>query len=287
MWSSQDVVLKLFLVCLIAILGSQRAGSGAAQSKAEPERTAQGMTTVVLSPRYTNIAPAETCTLSVIVESDSDSLGCIECWVSFDTSLVKILLAEEGRLFKQAPYASIFFWQIIAPDTHSVEGCLLGYRTYTLTPGEITRYVFEAKENGVCPVRITRLNLSDIDRVWYQPVVDPNAWIVIGPATGIDPVLPVEGRLDCYPNPFNPSTTIIFSPSSAMTGSLPTDVSIAIYSIDGRLVRRVFDGKISAGAKRVVWDGLNQEGNEVTSGVYFVVATTKWEKHTTKLVLIR
>ena len=259
---------------------------GAESQASEPARTDNSVA-VTLSPVHTYVSIAETCTLSVLVESPGDSLGCIECWVSFDTTLVEILDAEEGRLFEQAPFPRLFFWMTIAPDTHSVEGCLLGYDTYTVTPGEVARYVFRALRDGTCPVKITRLKLFDIDRVIYEPIVDPNAWILIGPATGLKPEPPAEGGLSGYPNPFNPSTSLVFTSPSFSTGKGFCEVSIGIFASDGRLVRELYEGATGPEGIRVTWDGKNHSGVDAASGVYFAAARTADKTYRTKLVLIR
>jgi hypothetical protein len=261
-------------------------GESAVSSGFEPKDAPAKSTTAALSPTRSFIAPGETCTISVRVSSSGDSLGCIECWVSFDTSLVDLQLAEEGALFKAAPYPRIFFWQHIAPDTQSVEGCLLGYGTFAVAPGEIARYVFKAKKAGTCPVRITRLDLFDIRRVMYEPVVDPGAWIVIGTSTGIEPPNSGGCRLECYPNPFNPSITLVLSLPESGNG-FSGAVSIGVYTPDGRLVRTLFDGDMNTGERRFVWDGRNGNGEEASSGVYFAVAKTESGTFKTKLVLVR
>jgi hypothetical protein len=66
-----------------------------------------------------------------------------------------------------------------------------------------------------------------------------------------------------YPNPFNPSTTISFA--------LPTSelVKISIYDILGREVKTLINKTMQAGIKKVEWDGRNNRGNPVPSGMYF------------------
>lgn len=67
-----------------------------------------------------------------------------------------------------------------------------------------------------------------------------------------------------YPNPFNPSTNIRFS--------LPTaeNISLVIYDMNGREVKRVIDGvKYEKGTYEATWDGKNQFGSTVASGIYF------------------
>ncbi|MCE5248904.1 T9SS type A sorting domain-containing protein [bacterium] len=67
-----------------------------------------------------------------------------------------------------------------------------------------------------------------------------------------------------YPNPFNPSTTIEFViPES---GSVMVD----IYTITGQKIRCLLSETLPAGKHAVVWDGKNEAGSAVSSGVYFV-----------------
>jgi hypothetical protein len=66
-----------------------------------------------------------------------------------------------------------------------------------------------------------------------------------------------------YPNPFNPSTTIRYG--------IPQDgpVSLVIYNILGQQIRTLVDTPMMAGRYSVVWDGRNQSGTTLSSGVYF------------------
>jgi len=65
-----------------------------------------------------------------------------------------------------------------------------------------------------------------------------------------------------YPNPFNPSTSISFTlPASGQ-------VSLAVYDITGRTVRELVSGSMPAGAHSVTWDGRDENGTVVSSGVY-------------------
>jgi PKD repeat protein len=80
---------------------------------------------------------------------------------------------------------------------------------------------------------------------------------------------PSESQLDQnYPNPFNPETWI---PYRLKEGA---DVTVSIYSATGQLVHRLDLGYRNAGsytsmAKAVHWDGRNQSGEQVSSGLYF------------------
>jgi hypothetical protein len=84
-----------------------------------------------------------------------------------------------------------------------------------------------------------------------------------------------------YPNPFNPSTWIPFY--------LPSDgiVSIRIYSADGALVRVVRERRLAKGAHSVRWNGDDDAGRNVSSGIYFCVLKFGDDTQTRKLVLLR
>ena len=65
-----------------------------------------------------------------------------------------------------------------------------------------------------------------------------------------------------YPNPFNPSTQIGFALPKA------SNVRVNIYDITGKLVSSLVNESIAAGKYSVTWNGLNLNGQQVTSGVY-------------------
>jgi hypothetical protein len=74
--------------------------------------------------------------------------------------------------------------------------------------------------------------------------------------------------LQNYPNPFNPETWIPYQLS------MPADVSITVYSTSGHMVRQLeigyrLPGYYTDKAKAAYWDGRNQSGEWVSSGIYF------------------
>ena len=69
--------------------------------------------------------------------------------------------------------------------------------------------------------------------------------------------------LSNYPNPFNPSTNISF------TLEADSHVTLDIYNINGQLVQHLADSRYSAGSYFIPWNGLDAQGTQVNSGVYF------------------
>lgn len=84
-----------------------------------------------------------------------------------------------------------------------------------------------------------------------------------------------------HPNPFNPSTTITFSlPAQGKT-------DLAIYSINGQRVCTLISGQTTAGVHSVVWDGKDDAGKPVSSGVYLSRLTAGKQTAAGKMLLLR
>jgi hypothetical protein len=85
-----------------------------------------------------------------------------------------------------------------------------------------------------------------------------------------------------HPNPFNPTTTIDYSIAQA------GHVSLKVYNVAGQLVRTLVDEVQSPETvEPVIWDGRNEAGQAVSSGVYFYKLTAKGYQQTKKMVLLK
>ena len=87
-----------------------------------------------------------------------------------------------------------------------------------------------------------------------------------------------------YPNPFNPETWIPYQLAE------PAEVTVTIHSSDGKLVRTLALGQVSAGiyqsrSRAAYWDGRNAQGEPVASGVYFYTLTAGDFSATRKMVI--
>jgi len=85
-----------------------------------------------------------------------------------------------------------------------------------------------------------------------------------------------------YPNPFNPQTTVSFTTRQAGA------VTMHVYSIDGRLVKTLKQAEYTdAGTHEVTWNGLDNLGRRVPSGVYFVKTSVGGDTSVFKLSIMK
>ena len=89
-----------------------------------------------------------------------------------------------------------------------------------------------------------------------------------------------------YPNPFNPETWIPYHLTE------PAEVTLRIYAVDGKLVRTLALGHQAAGyyqnkSRAAYWDGRNNLGERVASGVYFYTLTAGDFAATRKMLILK
>ena len=88
-----------------------------------------------------------------------------------------------------------------------------------------------------------------------------------------------------YPNPFNPGTTIRFDVPELHGNK--TRVELTIYDIQGHKIKTLLNEPLEAGTYQVTWDGLNENGNQISSGIYIYNLKTESFSATKKMMLIR
>ncbi len=84
-----------------------------------------------------------------------------------------------------------------------------------------------------------------------------------------------------YPNPFNPATTINFSLP------LKSDVKLIVYDILGKEVKTLINGNREAGSYEIKWNGLNNNGQSVSTGIYIYRITAGTFTSEKKMILMK
>ena len=122
--------------------------------------------------------------------------------------------------------------------------------------------IFEIDTNGLeedsyyANIQIT----SDIGQVINIPVN-----LNVTTNTNENSISPSSLSLNNYPNPFNPTTIISFK----LVSAAKENAKIEIYNLKGQKVKTLLNRKLAAGNHRVVWNGDDDNGKPVGSGVYF------------------
>lgn len=130
----------------------------------------------------------------------------------------------------------------------------------------------------------------------YQDLIIPNVVVTLGEDTPLSIPLvrndvsnddntqlpePDDIGLSNYPNPFNPTTTIGFI--APKYGNL----KLSVFNVKGQKVNMLFNGLVSPGHHSVVWNGLDEKGAAVSSGVYFVRIEMNGISQMHKMILMK
>ena len=84
-----------------------------------------------------------------------------------------------------------------------------------------------------------------------------------------------------FPNPFNPTTTIQFNLNK------PANVKIDIFNVEGKLVNQIVNDYRKSGTHKVLWNGRNSKGVQVSSGTYYYRITNNNNVQTKKMILLK
>lgn len=158
-------------------------------------------------------------------------------------------------------------------------------KLYTPNPLElgssISHWDISALPNLLMEPAINDNLSSDVDLTLAH--FDDIGWLDVITAVGDEetPSLSELAVLSNYPNPFNPGTTIRYALPETQ------QIRVAIYDVGGRLVRTLVDGSKTAGIHDVSWEGRDQAGGPVASGIYFVRIAGETQSATRKIVLIK
>jgi hypothetical protein len=98
------------------------------------------------------------------------------------------------------------------------------------------------------------------------------------------PSAPSMIQSSCFPNPFNPRTEIRVDVDISLLGQ---DISIQVYDAQGRRVRDVYRGQLYSNTLRFDFNGHDDAGRQLPSGVYFSSVRLGQDRQTTKMILLQ
>ncbi|MBK6733467.1 MAG: carbohydrate-binding protein [bacterium] len=144
------------------------------------------------------------------------------------------------------------------------------------------------------PIRIASVPLAagtHIMRFDFDSDTDKTGWLFSINYIDVERVIPsgvdegvvpaAFGPARTYPNPFNPQTTIEYV--------VPAEgpVRLAVFDARGRQVRLLADGRMPSGTHTLTWDGRDDDGHQLASGLYFLRFKAAGVDHIGKMVLLK
>jgi aminopeptidase N len=172
---------------------------------------------------------------------------------------------------------------------------IYGWRPVFEMPVQI-EFTFESEIDTMITVWNDSL-VQHYDFLFAEPlrsvVLDPDKWILRHTElTGIEDDhpggVPQAFSLEQnYPNPFNPTTTIRFTLPDSDVGAELIPLTFRVYDCRGKLVKTLIDGEQGAGEHTIVWDGRNDRGEPVGSGIFFYRLETPNNRETRKMLLLQ
>ncbi len=199
----------------------------------------------------------------LIDEMDGVVSGQLE--LSFDPTKLKALDATTSDLTSDYLYAynaQDGRLRLSFAGIESVEGS-----------GRIAEIIFESVDSGIETIGEIDLISAKLNEGLFS--------VVISQFEGISDVPDSYSLYQNYPNPFNPQTVIHYD--------LPvgSQVQLSVFNLMGQKVATLVDGYRSVGSYSVVWDGKDDKGKNVASGVYLYRMETDGFVRTRKLILMR
>jgi FlgD Ig-like domain len=160
----------------------------------------------------------------------------------------------------------------------STSGVIADVQTWLDNPSLNFGWVVGGEEGSVHTSK--RFDSKDNTTPGFRPRLD----VAYMPASSVSEGRTVPDRfalLQNYPNPFNPSTTISFSvPASG-------NVRLTIFDLTGREIVTLLNGAVNAGEASVMWNGHDNAGNLVSSGMYLYRLETGPFSQTRKMLLTK
>jgi len=157
---------------------------------------------------------------------------------------------------------------ILSPRLGTVDAALLGVRDRGICgEGTLATWQFRVIGGGDPAFAFDELEVRDAANNEIELATEIRAEF-----SGPGELPRVSALYTNYPNPFNPLTHIRFD----LDREQP--VRLSVFSVEGKLITTLFAGQLPAGRHEVQWDGRNDDGHRMASGMYFYRLETGSER---------
>ncbi|MDI6794313.1 MAG: T9SS type A sorting domain-containing protein [bacterium] len=243
-----------------------------------------------LDPKTSEIESArlltskESVKIDIVVEQVKDIHG-LNIDFLFNEEKTKVLQVVKGNLIKDM---SFFQVDMDKPGLVNISGSFLGMNPGVDGPGILASVILEVKDLN----ELVELGFEEVIFADHNGLEQNVTMTAVGGMLRLAvPELAKDSLFQNYPNPLNPETWLPFSLATK------ADVGINIYSLSGQLIRSLNLGEKEAGfytAKgkgesnsAVYWDGKDESGKEVASGVYFYQLRAGSFVSTRKMIVLK
>jgi hypothetical protein len=160
---------------------------------------------------------------------------------------------------------------------------VMGAECWVTGPGELFVWEFTGSAFGIVQIGVDEVALYAPHSGELEDVSLEDATVEIRHICAVPGVMPISFSLgNCWPNPFNPMTTIQYDLPQA------SRVNLRIYDMAGHLVKTLVNGDmVEAGHKEIVWRGRDGSGRQVASGTYFYRLEAGQYSETKRMVLVK
>ena len=219
--------------------------------------------TLVINPPSQQIAIDSNAILKVRIQTTAH-IHAYHIEVTYNRLLLKCVLVDKATFF---PFGSSLLFVTIdsANGKISIDEALIGQEGRS-GEGDLVEIKFRGMGNGTIPITLPIANLRDtLNQTVAYSATGGTVRVGTGTAVLSEPAARVGGvNLDCYPNLFNASMTIVV-PGGEQQASL------RICNLLGQTVRTFQNLGDHTSSSRVIWDGRDDGGQLVSSGAYVVL----------------
>ncbi|MBN2029166.1 choice-of-anchor D domain-containing protein [bacterium] len=210
---------------------------------------------------------------------DEDGIQFTETLVPGEENEIVVQVSADGLLNGWLDIQEDGNWY--EPEDHVLEEIELSAGEHTLS--------FFVPEDAANGETVFRFRFSREPNLWFNGfAMDGEVedyMVMIGEETFVDQQdsrLPTAYKLHAnYPNPFNPTTHILFDlPRSG-------EVSLTVYNIRGIKIKTLVEDFREAGSYRVIWNATNENGNTVPTGLYLCRIVTAHYQETIRMILLK
>jgi len=202
---------------------------------------------------------------------------------------IALALDDSGNVYVSGPTMEAYIWwdcdyTILKYNPDGTEAWLINYDGPENGNGQASALAVDDAGNVyVAGTSVYQTGTRDIDRAPVRAQYTTIKYSQPGYVVSTEPYMrSSEYRLQQnYPNPFNPITTIQYSLPEAGV------VNLTIFDIRGHEIMTLLNAQKPPGNYEVQWNGLDQSGNQVSTGVYFARLQTGDYSKTIKMVYLR